>query len=124
MEETRYKFEELQVYQKSLDFVDMVYSLTKTFPPDERFRLTSQYIRASISVSLNISEGAGDTNSQFQRFLKIALGSINECVVCSTIALRQGFITNEQDMAARKKLVEMSKMFTSLIIYLKRSTND
>lgn len=124
MKEGKFKFEELQVYQKSLDFVDTAYSLTKTFPSDERFRLTSQYIRAAISISLNISEGAGDTNSQFQRFLKIAIGSINECVVCSTIAFRQGFITLDQDKETREKLVEMSKMISSLITYLKNTTND
>jgi len=124
MKEVRFRFEELQVYQKSLDFVDTVYSITKTFPSDERFRLSSQYIRAAISISLNISEGAGDTNSQFQRFLKIALGSINECVVCSTIAQRQGFITIEQDKETRKKLVEITKMISSLISYLKNPTND
>ena len=93
MENPKFKFEELTVYQKSLDFVDDVYSITKKFPKDELYGLTSQYKRASVSISLNIAEGAGDTDTQFNRYLQMAWDSSKECVVCSTIAKRQGFIS-------------------------------
>lgn len=83
------------VYQKSLDFIDDVYKITKDFPNDEHFGLTSQYRRAAQSIALNLAEGAGDTDSQFNRLLQISQGSIKECVVCSTIANRQNYITEE-----------------------------
>lgn len=86
MKEVKFNFEELKVYDRALQFVEQVYSITKNFPSEERFRLTSQFIRAATSIALNIAEGAGDTDPQFNRFLKIAQGSIKECVVCSTIA--------------------------------------
>lgn len=118
MEDPKFKFEELTVYQKSLDFVDDVYSITKKFPKEELYGLTSQYKRVSVSISLNIAEGAGDTDAQFNRYLQMAWGSSKECVVCSTIAKRQGFINEEDDKNARLKLSELAKMTVSLQKYL------
>lgn len=123
MKEVKFKFEDLKVYQKSLDFVNDAYRYSKSFPKDENYRLTSQFLRASTSIALNIAEGSGDTNPQFSRFLKIALGSIKECVVCATIAKNQDFISSEENQEIRIKLEEMSKMITSLIKYL-NTTND
>lgn len=109
MEDPKFKFEELKVYQKSLDFVDGVYAITKKFPKEELYGLTSQYKRASMSISLNIAEGAGDTDAQFNRYLQLAWGSTKECVVCSTIVRRQGFISIEDDKEARIKLQNCQK---------------
>ena len=92
MKTIKFKFEDLQVYQKALDFTDSAYAFTKNFPDTERYALTSQFTRAALSIALNIAEGVGDTNSQFNRFLQIAIGSVKECVVCITIAKRQNYI--------------------------------
>ena len=100
MKEVKFNFEELHVYQKALDYIDSIYETTYHFPKDERFRLTSQYIRAAISIGLNIAEGVGDTDAQFNRYIQIAQDSIKECVVCSTISRRQNFITTQQDNQA------------------------
>lgn len=124
MEATKFNFEDLIVYQKSLEFVDSVYIVTKSFPKEERFALSTQFIRAAISVSLNIAEGSGDTNAQFNRYLQMALDSVRECVVCSSIAKRQNYISDEQNEDARKKLVELSKMITSLQKYLKNKQEN
>jgi four helix bundle protein len=123
MKTIKFKFEDLQVYQKALDFTDSTYAITKNFPNAERYALTSQFIRASISIALNIAEGTGDTNAQFNRFLQIAIGSVKECVVCTTIAKRQDYISIEQEKELREKLEELSKMITSLQKYLKINTN-
>lgn len=122
MESSKFKFEELTVYQKSLDFVDDVYAMTKKFPKYELYGLTSQYKRASVSIPLNIAEGAGDTDPQFHRYLQMAWDSIKGCVVCSTIAKRQGFITKEDDKNTRDKLSELAKMTVSLQNILKRNS--
>jgi four helix bundle protein len=115
-----FKFEDLMVYQKALDFVDLAYEVSKSFPKSELYNLTSQFKRAAVSIPLNIAEGSGDTNAQFNRFLEIARGSVKECVVCSTIAKRQGFINHEKDLDNRIKLAELSKMISSLKKYLKK----
>ncbi len=117
----KFKFEDLQVYQKSLDFVDLAYEVSKKFPHSELYNLTSQFKRAAVSIPLNIAEGAGDTDPQFNRFLQIANASIKECVVCSTIANRQKFISDEENLNNRIKLAELSKMISSLKNYLRKS---
>ena len=124
MVKVKFAFEDLKVYQKALDFVDSVYSITSTFPKEEKYGLVSQFTRASTSIALNIAEGAGDTNAQFNRFLNIAIDSVKECVVCSTIAQRRNFISIEEDQKLRIKLEELSKMITGLQKYLKSKTKD
>ncbi|WP_299001558.1 four helix bundle protein [uncultured Tenacibaculum sp.] len=123
MEEIKFKFEDLKVYQKALSFVDVVYQISNSFPKEENYRLTSQFIRAATSIALNIAEGSGDTNPQFSRFLQIALGSVKECVVCVTIAKNQKYISTKEESNLREKLEELSKMISSLQKYLK-NTND
>lgn len=114
-----FKFEDLIVYQKALDFVDLAYEVSNDFPKSELYNLTSQFKRAAVSIPLNIAEGSGDTNAQFNRFLEIAAGSVKECVVCSSIAMRQNFISKEKDYQNRERLAELSKMISSLKKYLK-----
>ena len=111
----RFNFEELIVYQKSLSFVDLVYSTTKKFPREEEYRITAQFIRAANSIALNIADGSGGTKAEFKNYLRISKRSTRECVVCISIALRQKFITEEIELDCRKNLVEISKMLNGLI---------
>ncbi len=120
MEDINFSFEDLKVYQKSMDFIDEVYLLIEKFPKEETYRLSSQFIRAATSIALNIAEGSGDTNAQFNRFLQIAMGSIKESIVCVTIAKRQDYISTKKETELRERLVELSKMMTSLQKYLKK----
>jgi four helix bundle protein len=119
----KFKFEDLKVYEKALDFVDLAYEISKSFPSTEKFGLTSQFTRAAVSIALNIAEGSSDSDKQFNRFLQMALDSVNECVVCATISKRQKFISNQTNDTIREKLVELSKMITSLQKYLINKTN-
>lgn len=115
-----FNFEKLSVYQKALDFIDDTYRIVLKFPKSELYGLSSQYKRAALSIALNISEGHGDTDKQFNRYLTIALDSIKECVSCSTVARRQSYISEEQDDDARKKLEELAKMIAGLKKHLKK----
>jgi len=103
--------------------VDLAYKISKSFPSTEKFGLTSQFTRAAVSIALNIAEGSSDSDKQFNRFLQMALDSVNECVVCATISKRQKFISNQTNDTIREKLVELSKMITSLQKYLRNKTN-
>lgn len=118
MRNIKFAFEDLKVYQKALDFVDDAHNLSTEFPKQELYSLTSQLNRAAVSIALNIAEGSGDTNAQFNRFLQIAIDSVKECVVCSTIAKRRKYISDEADIEIRKSLEELSKMITGLQKYL------
>lgn len=79
MEKSRH-FTELIVWQKAHQFVLSVYTLTKAFPKEELFGLTSQFRRASISIAANIAEGYSKKGQKDKmRFLNIAQGSLSEC---------------------------------------------
>lgn len=120
MNNENFSFENLTVYKKSLDYVDFCYNATSKFPTTELFILSSQYLRAAQSIALNIAEGAGESSTQFNRYLNISLGSIRECIVCSDIALRRNYISKEIENASREKLTELSKMIYGLKKSLKQ----
>jgi four helix bundle protein len=83
----------LLAWQKSMDLVVEIYELTRTFPRDEIYGLTSQVRRASVSVPSNISEGAaGRSVTQFRNFLSVAIGSLNEISTQLEIAYRVGYL--------------------------------
>lgn len=92
-----FKFEKLIVWQKAVDLSDKVDALTKKFPKEEVYILTSQLKRAADSVSLNIAEGStGQTNPEFRKFLGYALRSDIEVVACLYLAKRREYISEEE----------------------------
>jgi four helix bundle protein len=119
MDEERFDFENLKVYQKALEYVDFVYGVTKDFPKEEMFSLTDQFRRASISICLNVAEGSGGSKTEFNRFLKIARRSVRECVAITEISCRQKFIGDRVKQQSRSLCLELSKMINGLIKSLK-----
>jgi len=110
-----FKFENLQVWQKALDLADEINLLTKGFPKDELFVLTSQIKRAADSVVLNIAEGCtGQTNPVFKTFLSYSLRSAVEVVACLFIAKRRGIINEENFKRLYDEYESLTKMITSL----------
>ena len=92
-----FNFEKLDVWRKAIDFVDLVYNDTKTFPLEERFGLTNQLRRAAVSISSNIAEGSSRTSkTDFARFIEIATGSVFEVRSQTFVAHRQSFLDEEQ----------------------------
>lgn len=75
-----FNFERLDVWQKSIDFADAVYDLTRFFPETEKFGLTNQLRRAANSISSNIAEGSARSPADFNKFLGYATGSLYETV--------------------------------------------
>ena len=72
-------FRDLLVWQKSMSFVTQVYKISKSFPPEENFGLTSQIRRCAVSIPSNISEGYGrESLNDYLRFLNIAMASLFE----------------------------------------------
>ena len=91
-----FKFEQLIVWQLSVDLSEKVHELCKTFPGDELYILTSQIKRAADSVSLNIAEGStGQSNDEFKRFLGYSIRSGIEVVGCLYLAKRRNYISKE-----------------------------
>ena len=75
-----YKFESVLAWQKAHQFVLLVYKISRGFPEDEKFWLTSQFRRAAISIEANIAEGYKKLSKADKlRFFNIAQGSLEEC---------------------------------------------
>jgi len=92
-----FKFEKLRIRQVSLEVATNIHYLSKSFPKDELFSLTSQMRRAADSISLNIAEGStGQSNKQFNKFLGYALRSGMEVITCLYLAKNRNYITQDQ----------------------------
>ncbi len=72
-------FRKYDIWQLSHEFVLDIYLISKNFPKEEQFNITSQLRRASVSIATNIAEGCGrKSDKEFNQFLNIALGSVSE----------------------------------------------
>ncbi len=109
-----YGFQRVIAWQKAHQFVLYVYSVTKGFPEEERFGLTSQFRRAAVSIEANIAEGYKKlSKSDKLRFLNIAQGSLEECRDYIILSNDLGYI-NEQELNNLKELSEnASRMINS-----------
>jgi four helix bundle protein len=91
-----FKFEKLEVWQLSLEYVDRIYEIADKLPDKERHNLRSQMIRSATSVCLNIAEGStGQTDPEFGRFVGIAIRSCIEVIACLHLAKRRRYIDEE-----------------------------
>lgn len=73
-------YREFIAWQKAMAFVTEIYKVTRSFPKDELFGLTSQIRRSAVSIPSNFAEGFGRKgNNEFLRFIRISIGSLYEC---------------------------------------------
>ena len=108
-----FSFEQLDMWQFSMDFVTDIYKLLNRFPERERFSLTSQIRRAAISVPSNISEGSSRFSEKEKiHFNEIALGSLAEVICQLDIALRVGYISQEEFNQFKSKASTIGKMIS------------
>jgi four helix bundle protein len=108
----------LQVWDKAVDLGIEVYKMTRNFPMEEKFGLTSQMRRCSVSIASNIAEGAGrNSNGEFVHFLGIADGSANELETQDVIARRLNYLV-EKDFLNVQANIEVIK---NMIFRLKQS---
>ena len=102
-----------------MDFVELIYKITGDFPESEKFGLTSQLRRASISIPSNLAEGAGrKSTKEFIQLLYIALGSSSEIETQLEIAMRLGYMKNQANTF--DLLTDIRKLIQGLIRSLKK----
>jgi four helix bundle protein len=110
-----FKFEKLDVWQKSIELGFHIHELTRIFPKEELYILTSQIKRATDSIALNIAEGStGQTNAEFKLFLGYAIRSAIEVVSCLYIGKRRGLIKEHDFKGLYSKTEEVVKMLQAL----------
>jgi four helix bundle protein len=111
-------YKKLDVWKKAHElYMHIKTKIVIKFPKEERFELTSQLLRASLSVPLNIAEGCGrQTNKDFAHFLDLSLGSLNEVDYCCFAGYELKYIS-ETDFALINKLLNETR--SMLINFLK-----
>jgi four helix bundle protein len=116
-----FRFEDLRIYNKSLDYVSWVYSNTQLFPDSEKQGITAKFIGTAQSISINIAEGSGRNKTQFIYYLKMAKSGIRECIVLTTICQKLSFLSEVSVEESRNFLIEMTRMIGALIASLQKS---
>jgi four helix bundle protein len=109
-------FRDLEVWQESMTLVEEIYAMSKRFPADERFGLTSQLRRAAVSIPSNIGEGARRKRRKaFLNDLDIALGSQGEVDVQVELAARLAFCTQAERSRIQERIDRIGRMLNGLI---------
>ena len=114
---------DLAVWQKAMDLVVKIYSLTKQFPRDELYSLTNQIRRAAISIPSNIAEGkAKRSKRDFVNFIAIARGSAAELETQLLISQRLAYISVEQARPVLDDINEIGRMLSGLLSILEAAS--
>jgi len=109
-------YRDLVVWQRAIDLVDAAYRLSRTFPLEERFGLTSQLRRAAVSVPSNIAEGHGREHlGEYLHHLSIANGSLMEFETQVVIAGRMAYVTPETQQRTLDLSGDVGRMLAGLV---------
>lgn len=115
-----HRFKDLEIWKSSRKFCFEIYAITSNFPESEKFGLTNQLRRASVSVPSNIAEGCSRSSSKdFSRFLEIAIGSIFEIETQLLISFDLGYLDQEKldELCFNlDRIVKMTSKFKSTLI--------
>lgn len=116
-----FKFENLLIWQKSMDLGEQMNSLSKGFPKEEIYNLSSQLRRASDSVALNISEGSIlQSNAEYRKFLGYSIRSLAEVVTCLHKAIRRKYLSQNDFEMHYKNCFDLMNMTIAYRIKIKK----
>jgi four helix bundle protein len=121
---TFFRFEDLRIYHKSLDYNNWLQEVSTLFPDNDKTQLIQRFNHSARNITLYIAEGSARNKSQFIYYLKMAKSSIRECLVYTSLAHRASHLTDEYEDYSRSQLMEMTKMIGALISSLQRSSNN
>jgi four helix bundle protein len=113
-------YKDLIVWQKAMELIKEVYKIAKQLPPDEKYILVPQMIRAAISIAANIAEGwARNHKVEFIRYMNISFGSV--CELETHLAVAKSQYLNIDYSKADGLVIEIQKMLSKLINNTKSS---
>ncbi|MDP4290122.1 MAG: four helix bundle protein [Bacteroidota bacterium] len=118
-----FRFEDLRVYHKALDYIDWVNQITASFPVRTGDIIGEKFCHSAIAIAVNISEGSSRNKSQFVYYLKLAKSAIRECIIFTSLAQKRSFLDNTANEYSRNQLMELTKMIGALIGSLQRSSS-
>lgn len=111
----RFRFEKLEVWQEARKINQVIYRLTKKFPREEIYAMTSQIRRASVSVSSNIAEGSErNSDRDFAHFLEQSYGSLMELASIFFLSMDEGYVTETELGPVLDEMERLAKRIASL----------
>jgi len=117
---TFFRFEDLRIYHKALDYMAWVHRTTLMFPDSVQDNIGVRFNESARAISLNIAEGSARNKSQFIYYLKMAKSSVRESLVLTSAVKKFGYLTDKQEDESRNFLMELTKMIGALISSLQR----
>jgi four helix bundle protein len=109
-------YKDLKVWQKGIEVVDKIYSVTHSFPKDELYGLVSQMRRAAVSIPSNVAEGFVRQHAkEYKQFLYVSLGSCAELDTQLVIADRRKYINGNMFEELTEEINHETRMLVSLI---------
>jgi four helix bundle protein len=115
-------YRQLIAWQKAMDFVTEVYRVTRGFPKEEMYGVTSQLRRAAVSIPSNIAEGQGrKTTGEFRQFLGHARGSLLETETQILLSERLEYVDNKTTEMLIRKAAELGRILNGLMNSLEKS---
>ncbi len=117
-----FRFEDLRIYAKAIDYTTWLYDKLIPFAEEERLKsfLKEELLKSAQKIALNAAEGSSRNKTQFLYYLKMAKSSVRECVVYTELITRQGLFSEQDKEYSRNQLKELTKMIGSLIYSLSR----
>ena len=114
-------FRKLQLWKSSMNLSTEIYRLTRNFPEHERYGLSSQMQRASVSIPSNIAEGFGrESTKELLRFLYTARGSLMELSTQLEICNNLGYLSEEEHSCIQRLADEVNRLLNGLIFSKKK----
>ena len=114
-----FDFERLTVYQKALEFVLVVFHVTRPLPREYQYSIADQLRRAALSILNNLAEGSGKVSKKEKgKFYRTALNSARECVPMLTVLMREQQLSADSYRALRQDIVHIANMLGRLIASL------
>ncbi|GAA4060048.1 four helix bundle protein [Flavobacterium cheonanense] len=117
----RHNYKNLKVWQLGIEIANDISDILLEFPKHERYDLSSQMSRCSVSIPSNIAEGSSRTDKSFSHFVDIALGSSFELITQLIVAKHRKYIDEETFIKLEKKIEEFQRMTMSFQNGLKKS---
>lgn len=109
-----FKFKNLIIWQKAMEFGESINKLSLNFPKEEIYNLSSQIRRSADSIALNISEGSiGQSNAEFKKFVGFSIRSLAEAVTCLHKARKRNYITEEEFLSNYEFAFNLMNMMVS-----------
>lgn len=118
---TFFRFEDLRIYHKALDYVSWLHDVTMLFPDPDKTQLATRFNDSARNIALFIAEGSARNKTQFIYYLRMAKSAIRQCMVYTTLSYGLNLMSDAYEDESRNQLMEMTKMIGALISSLQRS---